>query len=56
MTSPLVGGVPDPGDTDDTPSGGHTFRDGSSMVIDKAAFSAFAMVRSMALVACISAR
>ena len=43
MTSPLVGGVPDPGDTDDAPSGGHTFRDGSSMVIDKAAFSAFAI-------------
>ena len=44
MTEPLAGGgADDPGTDTDAPAGAHTFRDGSEMVIDKAAFSAFAI-------------
>ena len=44
MSAPLAGGGAEPADDDtDSPSGGHTFRDGSQMVINRAAFSAFAV-------------
>ena len=44
VSAPLAGGGAEPADDDtDSPSGGHTFRDGSQMVINRAAFSAFAV-------------
>ena len=44
VSAPLAGGAAEPADDDtDSPAGAHTFRDGSQMVIDKAAFSAFAI-------------
>jgi len=43
VSAPLAGGA-EPADDDTSPqAGAHTFRDGSQMVIDKAAFSAFAV-------------
>ena len=44
MSAPLAGGAAEPADDDtDSPAGAHTFRDGSQMVINRAAFSAFAV-------------
>ena len=44
VSAPLAGGAAEPADDDtDSPAGAHTFRDGSQMVINRAAFSAFAV-------------
>ena len=59
MTEPLAGGgADDPGTDTDAPAGAHTFRDGSEMVIDKAAFSAFAIkaLHAPAVVAALDAK
>jgi hypothetical protein len=58
MTSPLAGSAAEgsePQDEDPT-AGAHTFRDGSSMVIDREAFSGFArgLLHSPAVVAVLS--
>jgi hypothetical protein len=57
MTEPLAGGGTEPDQDDtDSPAGAHTFRDGSTMVIDKAAFSTFAVgvLHSPAVIAALT--